>query len=72
MDSMQKTAVGLVILLNNMANKQLEEKILILEKRIEELEKRPNFINVPIPYPVYPTYPQYPQIPPYPTYPTFC
>ena len=43
-----------------------EEKIKELEERIKLLEQRPQFVNVPVPYPVY--QPVYPQLPFYPTY----
>ena len=53
-----------------------EEKIKELEDRIKLLEKRPQFVNVPVPYPVYPQpiCPQTPywQIPPVVNYYTTC
>lgn len=46
-----------------MTTKELEQQIRLLEKRVEELERRPQYI----PYPALPTYPTYPTFPTYPS-----
>lgn len=47
-----------------MTVKELEQRVIELERQVQELQTRP--IYVPMPYPVYPTPPIYPTYPAYP------